>query len=301
MWRFPPELVEEALENLLPHPVEDEETGLARLRDAMRHGVFSGGKRLRSQLVLEAAGAVSGPGVADERVLALAINPACALELIHSYSLIHDDLPAMDDATTRRGRPCCHIIYGDAMAILAGDALLTMAFEILTETPAAPEQALRVSRLIARAAGEQGMVGGQNIDIAWTKYEGHGAISGVQLSQLQALKTGALIRAAAEAGAVLGGGTEVQVGAMRLYGEKLGRAFQIWDDVLDVIGDPEVTGKASSDAANDKMTFPAVYGLETSQALAREESEAAVDALSVFGSEADNLRHLAHFVVTRNK
>lgn len=300
-WRFLPSQVEEALEQLLPHPDAEEEEGLARLREAMRHGVFSGGKRLRSQLVLEAASVAAGPGAEKSEVLQRALPAAMALELIHSYSLIHDDLPAMDDAQTRRGRPCCHKVYGDAMAILAGDALLTMAFEVLTLGPAQPQEKLNVTRLVAVAAGERGMVGGQNIDIAWTKYTGHGTISAVQLSQLQELKTGALIRVAAESGAILGGGGPEQVAALRLYGEKLGRAFQIWDDVLDVIGDPEVTGKASSDADNDKMTFPAVHGLDRTRAMALEESEGAVAALAGFGPEAATLRQLARFVVTRNK
>lgn len=300
-WRFSPQLVEGALENLLPHPASEEEEGLAHLRQAMRHGVFGGGKRLRSQLVLEAAAVVAGPAVAGEVVLERALGAACALELIHAYSLIHDDLPSMDDAETRRGRPCCHIIYGEATAILAGDALLTMAFECLAGPGPAAEMALRVTRLVAGAAGEGGMVGGQSLDISWTENVGGSSISAPQLSQLQAMKTGALIGAAAEAGAILGGGGEAEIKALRNYGAKLGRAFQIWDDVLDVVGDPSVTGKGSSDAHNDKMTFPAVYGLERTQVMALEESQAAITSLGSFGSEAENLRQVAQFVVTRNK
>ncbi len=296
-WNFPPDLVEDALQNLLPAACESEEVGLWRLRCAMRHGLFSGGKRLRSQLVLEAAGLVGGADFRPE----IALDAACALELIHAYSLIHDDLPSMDDADTRRGRPSVHREYGEAMAILAGDALLTLAFEVGASDKAEPKTALRALKLIAKAAGEIGMVGGQSLDIAWTRFDGETAISGVQLTQIHALKTGALIAVAAEVGAVLGGGSEEQIAALRTYGENLGRAFQLHDDVLDVEGDPEVTGKASSDAENDKMSAPAVFGLEKTKVLAEEAALNAVAALAAFGPEAQTLRDLARFVVERKK
>ena len=308
-WRFAPSLVEAALNGYLPEAGADAPLGLARLRAAMRHGVFSGGKRLRPQLVMEAAGLVGGADFEPRR----ALRAACAIELIHAYSLIHDDLPAMDDATTRRGRPTCHIAFDEATAVLAGDALQTLAFELLAASDLGPDERLaagatvadaaadlRVLRLIAVAAGETGMAGGQSIDIAWTRAAHDGVISGAELARMHALKTGALIRAAAQSGAVLGGGNVAEVAHLGVFGENLGRAFQIWDDVLDVEGDPAVTGKASSDAANAKMTFPAVYGLERAKHMAAEASEAAIAALSSFDDAAINLRRLARYVVQRN-
>lgn len=297
LWRFPPSLVEAELENLLPALPPTAERGLRHLREAMRCGTLGGGKLTRPQLLLEAAYVVGGPDFDPCK----ALGAACALELIHSYSLIHDDLPAMDDATTRRGKPACHIEWGEATAILAGDALQTLAFEAITHCEGDPATTLQVVRLIAQASGEAGMAGGQAIDLDWTRDGGSRAISPEQLTQLHALKTGALIRVAAHAGAILGGGNQTQVESLRHYGENLGRAFQIWDDVLDVIGDPEITGKASSDAQNDKMTAPAVFGLENAQRLARQASENAVLALEGFGSEAQTLRQLAQFIVERNK
>jgi len=308
-WRFAPSLVEAALNGYLPVAPEGTAEGLARLRAAMRHGVFSGGKRLRPQLVLEAAGLVGGPDFDPRR----ALRAASAIELIHAYSLIHDDLPAMDDAVTRRGRPTCHIAFDEATAVLAGDALQTLAFELLATSDLGPDENLaagatvtdaagdlRVLHLIAVAAGETGMAGGQSIDIAWTRVAHDTPISGAELAQMHALKTGALIRAAAQCGAVLGRGSDAEVAHLRAYGENLGRAFQIWDDVLDVEGDPAVTGKASSDAANAKMTFPAVYGLGRAKAMAAEACEAAIEALASFDEAAANLRRLARYVVLRN-
>jgi geranylgeranyl diphosphate synthase type II len=296
-WRFPPSLVATELEKLLPALPSGTERGLHSLREAMRGGTLGSGKLTRPQLLLEAAGLVGGPDFDPKR----ALGAACALELIHSYSLVHDDLPAMDDATTRRGKPCCHIEWGEANAILAGDALQTLAFEAITHCEGDPATILKVVRLVAQAAGEAGMAGGQAIDLDWTRDGGTRQISAQQLTQLHALKTGALIRVSAHAGALLGGGSETEIIALRDYGENLGRAFQLWDDVLDVIGDPEVMGKASSDAQNDKMTAPAVFGLENAQRLARESSENAVAALQGFGKEAQTLRNLALFVVERNK
>jgi geranylgeranyl diphosphate synthase type II len=299
-WRFSPQLIEDALQKWLPAIEADENSSSdvqsdAQLRAAMRHAVFGGGKRLRSQLVLEAAGAVGGK-------VENALAPACALEMIHAYSLVHDDLPAMDDADTRRGRPSCHKAFGEARAILAGDALLTLAFEILAadeeETDATRQ--IRLVRLIAHAAGEAGMVGGQAVDIAWSDAK-ISDISGQQLLQMHARKTGALICASAEAGAIAGGGSEQQIAVLRDYGRHLGRAFQIADDVLDVIGDPELTGKASSDAVNNKTTATALFGLEGAKELARESRDAALQALESFGPEADSLRHLARYVVERER
>lgn len=296
-WHFPPSLVEAELENLLPTLSPDVARGLRHLREAMRCGTLGGGKLTRPQLLLEAAFVVGGANFDPKK----ALGAACALELVHSYSLIHDDLPAMDNAQTRRGQPSCHVVWGEATAILAGDALQTLAFEAVTHCETDAATVLKVVRLIAQAAGETGMAGGQAIDLDWTRDGGSRAISPAQLTQLHALKTGALIRVAAHAGAILGGGNEPQIEALRCYGENLGRAFQLWDDVLDVIGDPQITGKASSDAQNDKMSAPVVFGLENAQRLAREASETAVAALQEFGNEAQTLRNLANFVVERNK
>ena len=301
-WRFAPQIVEDALQSWLPVLEADKSSSAdvrsdATLRAAMRHAVFGGGKRLRSQLVLEAAGVVGGPAFHPQRALA----PACALEMIHAYSLVHDDLPAMDNADTRRGRPSCHKAFGEALAILAGDALLTLAFEVLAaDDYLRPRAAVRLARLIAHAAGEAGMVGGQAIDIAWSD-AAVPDLTGERLLAMHARKTGALLRSSAEAGAIAGGGDEAQIAALRDYGAHLGRAFQIADDVLDVVGDPALTGKASSDAANHKITAPALFGLDGARKLAHKAQQAALDSLMIFGPEADALRQLARFVVEREK
>ncbi len=296
-WHFSPSLVESELQRLLPPLPAGSERGVRQLREAMRGAALQGGKLTRPLLLLEAAFVVGGQNFEVER----ALGAACALELIHAYSLVHDDLPAMDDAQTRRGRPCCHITYGEATAILAGDALQTLSFEAITSCKGDAATILKVVRLIAQASGEAGMAGGQALDLDWTADGGSRSISPQQLTELHALKTGALIRVSAHCGAILAGGNEQQVESLRLYGENLGRAFQIWDDVLDVIGDPAVMGKASTDAQNDKMTAPAVFGLENAQRMAREASENAVCALEGFGKEAQTLRNLARFIVQRNK
>ncbi len=296
-WHYSPAIIEEALAQWMPEPAPDDERGLALLSNAMRYAALGGGKRTRPLLLLESAFAVHRASNCDgDLALQSALDAACAIEMIHAYSLIHDDLPAMDDAPTRRGRATCHIEFGEAMAILAGDALQTLAMEAVARAGN-----LGVVTLVARAAGVMGMAGGQAMDIDWTRWEGDNRISGAQLRRLHALKTGALIQAAAEAGAILGGGNDEIVGALRDYGAHLGRSFQIWDDVLDVEGDPEIMGKASTDAANDKMTFPALYGLEKTKTMAFEARDCALQALSGFGDEAEGLRALAQFVVARNK
>jgi geranylgeranyl diphosphate synthase type II len=312
-WRFAPRLVEERLAQLLPDAsvpdasVPDAEQSaphawppeLARLRQAMREAVFGGGKRMRSQLATEAFAVVCQARRAELDAEAI-LPAACALEMIHAYSLVHDDLPAMDNADTRRGRPSCHVAWGEATAILVGDGLQTLAFETLCGLRAEPSRALQAVCLLAKASGEAGMVGGQAIDIDWSQ-EHVTQVTGDQLLGMHALKTGALIRAASEMGAVLAGGDEAQVGALRSYGAHLGRAFQIQDDVLDVEGDPEVTGKKATDEANFKITATGAFGLERAKGLAVESAQAAVDALGIFGSEADTLRALAQFVTARRR
>lgn len=305
-WRFSPELIEQSLQRALPLPDKNIEPERARLQRAMRGAVSSGGKRLRFQLVLEAAHAVSAQAGREIEIDAV-VPAACAIELIHAYSLVHDDLPAMDDADTRRGRPSCHKEFGEATAILVGDALLTLAFEIMTQIP--PQQsdsALRATAILARAAGECGMVGGQMIDIAWSNPcenddELSAPLGGEQLLRMHALKTGALIRAACEMGGILGRGDEGTIQNLARYGAQLGRAFQLKDDLLDVEGDPQITGKSASDVANDKITAPAFFGVEETRRLTFAARDEALAALEHFGTEADALRQLAHFVAEREK
>jgi geranylgeranyl diphosphate synthase type II len=223
--------------------------------------------------------------------------------MIHTYSLIHDDLPCMDNASLRRGQPTCHRKFGEAMAVLAGDALLTHAFVVLGAQQARgavpPDVAGKVTALIAEAAGVVGMVGGQALDIlhAGTRAQ----MQPEQLFEIHQRKTGALIRAAAEAGAVVGGATSGGQSALRLYGERIGLAFQIADDLLDVRGDVAALGKdVAGDAPQEKITFPAVFGIERSQQLAQQSLEQAIAAVQEFGNEAEFLRALARFVVSRD-
>lgn len=256
------------------------------LLEAMRYSLFAGGKRLRPALVLGAADIIAG----DD---AVALGAACALEMIHTYSLIHDDLPVMDNDDLRRGRPTSHKVFGEATAILAGDALLTMAFDVAAEAGN-----LRVVREIAQAAGVEGMAGGQQLDV---EAEGK-ALPLEAMRRVHAFKTGALIRVSVRAGAMLAGAHEQQLDALTRYGENLGLAFQIADDILDVTSDTETLGKpVGSDAANAKSTYPALLGLDRARALAREAADDAVSALEGFGPEADTFRALARFVVEREK
>ena len=256
------------------------------LVDAIRYSLFAGGKRVRPALALGAAELIGG----DDSV---ALPAACALEMIHTYSLIHDDLPAMDDDDLRRGKPTLHKVYGEAMAILAGDALSTMAFDVLAETGD-----VRVVRELAVASGVSGMAGGQVADL---ESEGK-RISMEELRALHAKKTGALIRVAVRCGAILAGADEARLADLTRYGEEVGLAFQIADDVLDVIGAEELMGKrAGSDAAKNKSTYPALLGVEESQRLANEAADRAVAALAKFGPEADIFRELARYVVERRK
>jgi geranylgeranyl diphosphate synthase type II len=282
----------------------------------MRYSVFAGGKRLRPVLALAAADAVARassqsrpePASANSGICELALPAACAIELIHTYSLIHDDLPAMDNDTLRRGRPTLHVVYGDAVAILAGDGLQAEAFALLarepqTNEPAIAARKLRVVGLIGRAAGSTGMVGGQTIDV-----QAAGQVSGHLLSldadglrAMHAGKTGALITAAAESGAVMAGGTDAMVGALREYAAHLGLAFQIIDDVLDVEGSAEALGKtAGKDARQGKPTFPAFYGVAESRRRAEAcitRAQAALAGAGLGGRLAD----IAEWSLTRTK
>ncbi|MFZ5814527.1 MAG: polyprenyl synthetase family protein [Bacillota bacterium] len=264
-----------------------------KLLEAMRYSLLGGGKRLRPALVIAAA---SLYGVEPQRVM----PTACALEMIHTYSLVHDDLPCMDDDDLRRGRPTNHKVYGEAMATLVGDGLLTLAFELLGRQAAVegidPARAVRVVAEVAAGAGAAGMVGGQVEDLEW---EGRRA-GGPQLQRIHAMKTGALFRASLRAGAILSGGSEADLNALDRYAEQFGLAFQIQDDVLDVIGDAVKTGKGvGRDAKHEKSTYVSLYGLEGAQERARAAVAQAVEALRPFGERARVLRALAEFVVDR--
>ena len=261
--------VEAALGELLPAAPACPEAVAA----AMRYSVTAGGKRLRPILCLASCDAVGGDRSA-------ALPAACAIEFIHTYSLIHDDLPAMDNDTMRRGRPTLHVVAGEGMAILAGDGLLTEAFAVLARQPdagdaAAAARRLRVIAVVAAAAGAAGMVGGQAIDLACVTPDPHGhsapALDAAGLRDMHARKTGALIRASAVAGAIIGGGSEAQVRAIDGAAAELGLAFQIVDDLLDVEGASTDLGKtAGKDAAAGKPTYPALYGIERSRDMAAE-------------------------------
>jgi geranylgeranyl diphosphate synthase type II len=276
--------------------------------DAMRYSLFAGGKRLRPLLALAAAEAVAeAQGDPQDAARRLATPVACALELIHTYSLVHDDLPAMDDDTMRRGRPTAHVVFGEGMAILAGDALLTEAFALLAREPAqcslvpADElnrRKLRACALVAEAAGAAGMVGGQALDLQ-AALPGASPLDERGLRDMHARKTGALIAAAALGGAVMGGASETLVGAIRRYAVQIGLAFQIVDDILDVEGASAELGKtAGKDAAAGKPTYPAFYGLEESRRLAAECLTHAVAALGEAGI-GGRLPGIAQWVVGR--
>jgi geranylgeranyl diphosphate synthase type II len=268
------------------------------IHESMRYSVFAGGKRLRPVLVM--AGAEICGGKPDR------VSPtAAAMELIHTYSLVHDDLPAMDDDDLRRGRPTNHKVYGDAIAILAGDALLTKAFELIARNAkirgVRPQAIPQVVSLIAHGAGTFGMIGGQVMDM---KMEGGqwkpGKGAEQMLKSIHKHKTAALIRVSLEAGAILANATPTQVKHLGEYGEKIGLAFQIADDVLDVVADKKKLGKSGSDARNKKLTYVALYGLEDSKRRAVALVEEAKAALASFGKKAQVLKQLANYIVERD-
>ncbi|HUU11547.1 MAG TPA: farnesyl diphosphate synthase [Phycisphaerae bacterium] len=258
--------------------------------EAMRYMALGGGKKLRPALVLLAAEACGGT---QEQ----AMPAACAVEMIHTYSLIHDDLPAMDDDDLRHGRPSCHKRFGEAMAILAGDALLTQAFAVLASDVADAEVARRLVAELAQAAGAVGMVGGQVADLAAER----GHADGERLLEIiHRRKTACLIEASVVMGAISAGAGEHYERSLRQYGIHLGLGFQIADDVLDASASTETLGKtAGKDAAKGKLTYVTLYGVGAAQTRARAEADRAIDALTAFGHEADWLRDLARFVVDR--
>ena len=286
------QIVEQGLQQyMLP-----EQGGFAGHIAAMRYSLFVGGKRVRPILCLAAGRCVS----TDPEIDRLLLPAACALECIHTYSLIHDDLPAMDDDDLRRGQATCHKKFGEAEAILAGDGLLTYGFDLLSNPhlpgPAA-EKRLQLIATLAGAAGSLGMVGGQYLDI----FSEEKAIPFEQLKTIHRSKTGALITAAVRMGAIGAGGSEEQLQALTGYGDAVGLAFQIVDDLLDVTASTEQLGKtAGSDAAHGKATYPAFFGIEKTRTLARDAVDRAQDALAMFDWRADPLRSLADYIFSRS-
>lgn len=266
------------------------------LSEPLAYALMAGGKRLRPVLCLAAADAVGGD-------TAHAMPAACALEMIHTYSLIHDDLPALDNDDLRRGKSTCHVKFDEASAILCGDTLLNLAFEILSEAglEAPAEHArmwLRVIDAIGRAAGCSGMIEGQARDIA---NEGT-SLGRDDLQAMHELKTGALIRASVLSGAMLGQATENQIDRLDAYSRNIGLAFQVVDDILNVTGDPDIMGKAvGTDAQRQKNTYPALMGLEASRQFAVDLIDSALQALSIFDNKADPLREIAGYIVDRNR
>ena len=280
-------ITETALDDLIGHPAGAE----GRLIEAMRYASLNGGKRLRGFLVLEIAGLFGVPRARAARV-------AASVEMLHAYSLVHDDLPAMDDDDLRRGQPSTHRAFDEATAILAGDALQAMAFEVLAQEATHPDPLARCELVAAlgAASGARGMAGGQMIDMA---AEGR-TLSVAEVTRLQALKTGRLIQYSAEAGAILGRADATTRSKIAAYGRDLGAAFQIADDVLDAAGDTTAIGKtAGKDAAAGKATLVALLGLKQATAEARALSDEAAAHLDMFGAPAWRLRDLASYVVSR--
>ncbi len=280
--------VEGVLEALLPL----EEASAPRLVEAMRYAALGQGKRLRPFLVRESSRILGGDDASALRV-------GAALEMVHCYSLVHDDLPAMDDDDLRRGRPTCHRAFDEATAILAGDGLLTHAFLVLADPATHPDPAVRCELVVrlSRDSGHEGMAGGQMLDLLAERHATHDE---AEVLAVQNLKTGALFRFACEAGAILAGASEEDRQRMCAYARDIGLAFQIADDILDVEATAEELGKATGkDAAAGKATFIDLYGLEGARARARNLVESAVSNLAPYGDSADNLREAARFIIER--
>ena len=284
------QIVESSLEKI----IQDSQLSPTLVK-AMKYSLMAGGKRIRPVLCLAACEAVGGEPED-------ALTAACALEMIHTYSLIHDDLPAMDDDELRRGQASCHIAFGEATAILAGDALLTLAFEVLSAADSndgkQASRSLQVIRLIARAAGYQGMIQGQMLDIASEGLK----LSATELETMHRLKTGALIETALACGALLGGADQQQRGWLSDYACKIGLAFQVADDILNVEGNPEVMGKAvGTDSLREKSTYPSVLGIEGAREFSKNLIQEALQALENFDKRADPLRSIARYIIERKR
>lgn len=285
------ELIEEALK----HYMLKAQGPFTRHIEAMRYSLFVGGKRLRPILCLAAGEAIA----ANDSTRDVLLPVACALECIHTYSLIHDDLPAMDNDDLRRGKPTNHVLFGEAQAILAGDGLLTWAFDLLAApgTRLPPQQRLQIVHLIARASGPLGMVGGQSLDIINEKKD----FPFDTLQTIHSSKTGALLTAAVHAGAIGAGATQDQQEHLVQYGRAIGLAFQIVDDLLDVTATTQQLGKtAGGDAKKGKATYPAFFGIEASREKAREAVEAAKEVLTGFDDRAKPLRAIADYIYSRS-
>lgn len=280
------QLVDRALGRFLPRATAKPAT----IHKAMRYSLFAGGKRMRPVLALAAAEACGG-------TLERALPAACAVECVHTYSLVHDDLPCMDDDDLRRGRPTNHKVFGEGVAVLAGDALLTIAFEILAQAEATPRHSVAAQiRELASAAGSQRLIGGQVADL-----EGEGrALRGVELRYIHQSKTAALLTASLRLGAMSANATPAKLAALTAFGEALGLAFQVIDDILDVTQTTEKLGKtAGKDAQATKSTYPAIYGLDASRAEARRLTAAAHAALKPFASRGARLREIADYLLAR--
>ncbi len=281
------ELLDGALESAVP----EVSGALGPLHEAMRYSLRAGGKRLRPALCRAACEAVGGDPT-------LALGPASALELVHTYSLIHDDLPCMDDDDLRRGRPTNHKVYGEAMAVLAGDGLLTRAFGVLADCDLPDGALVEAVRVLAEASGSRGMVGGQALDLA---AEGSEVVDLPTLQYIHTHKTGALIGAACRLGGIAGGAAAGRIAELGRYGEKVGLAFQIVDDLLDETGDAAQLGKAShKDRERGKATYPRLLGLDESRKRVAELSDAAIQIAAGFGRDGQSLELLARFVGTRS-
>lgn len=280
-------LTDAALERLLPS-TDQRPSSIHR---AMRHSVFAGGKRIRPILCMEAARAVAGELPAGVEDL------GAALEMLHTYSLIHDDLPALDNDDLRRGRPTCHKVFGDAIAILAGDALQTQAYEVLSRLRCSPEARVQIIGEIARATGTvDGMIGGQVVDLEAE----HTKADAEMLEYIHRSKTAALITATVVTGGVYAGGSKAQVEHLRCFGQSIGLAFQIVDDILDVTQTSAQLGKtAGKDLASEKATYPALFGIDESKRKAAMLLQTASNALEEFGARAETLTELANFLVQR--
>jgi geranylgeranyl diphosphate synthase type II len=282
-------MIDRALEKLLPAPTQRPES----IHQAMRHSVFAGGKRLRPILCMEAARMVCGklPDGIEEL--------GSALEMLHTYSLIHDDLPALDNDDLRRGKPTCHVVFGEAIAILAGDALQTQAYEIMARLKCPAEARVRIIEEIARGTGTiDGMIGGQVKDLEAERHKPDAAT----LEYIHRSKTGALITASLVSGGIYAGGSLAEIQRLRDFGRAVGLAFQIVDDVLDVTQSSEQLGKtAGKDTASEKATYPALFGVEKSIRQADALIVSGCNSLDSFGARAATLKELAHFLVQRKK
>jgi geranylgeranyl diphosphate synthase type II len=282
----------QAIDHVLDRWVPDEGVDPVSIHRAMRYSLFAGGKRIRPILAIASAHAISGDSGNGVE------HAAAALELVHTYSLIHDDLPALDNDDLRRGRPTCHKVFGEAIAILAGDALLTLAFEVLSRLKqVGAERKIRLVEELSRAAGTVGgMIGGQVNDLEGERK----TPTALLLESIHRAKTGALLRASLRIGAIYADASDAELAAFSRYGEHVGLAFQIVDDLLDVEEPSQALGKtAGKDEAQQKITFPAVYGLERSREMAEEERLQAHAAVQPFGDRAERLRQIADFVVQR--